>query len=173
MTVGRLSIAAVALLLAACGAPSDRAMVASALEQSGHMAVTPRAETPVPPQPVPPPRPPAQAQAPAAAAAVPPRLAAPTQPRPRSRLSELAGLHADLVADRLGRPTLVQSEAPGQVWLYRHSACALHVFLYEETGGHKVRHVETRTPSSRPPLDAEACYQAVAGDVPNRTLARD
>lgn len=173
MTVRRHSLTAVVLLLAACGAPSDRAMVASALDQSGHMAVTPRAETPVPPQPAsPPPRPPAQAQAPAAAAA-PPRPAAPTQPRPRSRLSELAGLHADLVADRLGKPTLVQSEAPGQVWLYRHSACALHVFLYEETGGYKVRHVETRTPNSRPRLDAEACYQALAGDVPNRTLARD
>lgn len=172
--IGRFPAALALLLLAACGAPSDRAMVASVLDQPGHMAVTPRAEAPVVAQPTPPPRAPAPVSvpAPAVAAAPPPRVT-PVPPRARSRLSELAGLHADLVADRLGKPTLVQSEAPGQVWLYRHAACALHVFLYEETGGYKVRHVETRATNGKPPLDAEACYQAVAGDVPNRTLARD
>ena len=168
MSVARLPIAFALLLLAACGAPSDRAMVASVLDQPGHMAVTPRAEAPIVAQPTPPPR----APAPAPAAAPSPR-ATPAPPRTRTRLAELAGLHVDLVADRLGKPTLVQSEAPGQVWLYRHATCALHVFLYEEAGGYKVRHVETRATNGKPPLDAEACYQAVAGDVPNRTLARD
>jgi hypothetical protein len=168
MSVARLPIAfALLLLLAACGAPSDRAMVASVLDQPGHMAVTPRAEAPIVAQPTPQPR------APAPAAVAPPPRATPAPPRTRTRLSELAGLHADLVADRLGKPTLVQSEAPGQVWLYRHATCALHVFLYEETGGYKVRHAETRATNGKPPLDAEACYQAVAGDVPIRTLARD
>jgi len=167
MSVARLPIAFALLLLAACGAPSDRAMVASVLDQPGHMAVTPRAEAPIVAQPTPQPR------APAPAAVAPPPRATPAQPRTRTRLSELAGLHADLVADRLGKPTLVQSEAPGQVWLYRHATCALHVFLYEETGGYKVRHAETRATNGKPPLDAEACYQAVAGDVPIRTLARD
>ena len=29
------------------------------------------------------------------------------------------------------------------------------------------------TPAGKPPVDGDACYQAVAGAVPGRTLARD
>jgi hypothetical protein len=58
--------------------------------------------------------------------------------------SHFIGLGPDGLEGRLGRPDLLRREPPAEVWQYRHAACILDLFLYDEDGGKKVVYLEAR-----------------------------
>ena len=67
--------------------------------------------------------------------------------------SDMAGLD-----QLLGAPIVTRREGRGQYRLYQHGPCNIVVVLFpDETGAHRVRHVETTSPNTSeetPPLSA-------------------
>lgn len=158
-----LSLALVALLLAACGAPREPA-------RDAHMSwydkypdwkpgdPMPDEATAAIAKPAAPATPQATVAPPAANLPTPPRQAAlPPAREPLGRepppeppkLEELRGLDAAQLTQLLGKPTLLRDEATAQMWQYRGETCVLHLFLYPAPGvsggGEKrVQYVEAR-----------------------------
>ena len=101
---------------------------------------------------------PAPAPAPADPAVVTVAPATETEPQPEAvaRLPEAEPIDDDpaqlMALDRaaletlLGPPGLLREEPPAEVWLYRGTGCALHIFLYPERAGapHRVTYYEVR-----------------------------
>ncbi len=96
------------------------------------------------------------APAESAVATVAPATDTEPQPEAIARLPEAEPIDDDpaqlMTLDRaalevlLGPPGLLREEAPGEVWLYQGTGCALHVFLYPERAGapHRVTYFEVR-----------------------------
>lgn len=101
---------------------------------------------------------------PASALAAPAEPAKPVipaaAPAPAARaLDRLVGLRAPQLAALLGRPDLRRRDGHAEIWQYRAGACVLDVFLYDENGGPRVAHAETRSragPRSVAPCDEAA-----------------
>ena len=90
----------------------------------------------------------------AAASVAPPKVArAPIVP-----LARFPGLSDGQVTGMLGTPQFRRQDASAELWQYRGDGCELHLFLYREKDGLRVRHAEVR-PRSTP------------GDVLNATAA--
>lgn len=70
-------------------------------------------------------------------------LAVPTQRGPMQP-NELMGLSGADVAMALGEPDLKRVEAQAEIWQYGGSLCVLHLFLYPDLDGARVRHAELR-----------------------------
>ncbi|GAB5467646.1 MAG: hypothetical protein Kilf2KO_06760 [Rhodospirillales bacterium] len=56
----------------------------------------------------------------------------------------LIGLSEPALQEALGPPQRIRKEAATEVWQYAGQACVLDVFLYQETGGRAVLHIEAR-----------------------------
>ncbi len=87
--------------------------------------------------------------------APPPSRAEPVKPNPQisaARLpdpinddpKQLFGLDAHEVADLLGPASFVRRDGPAEVWQYRAAACVLDIYLYTESAGLRVAHVDLR-----------------------------
>jgi hypothetical protein len=82
--------------------------------------------------------PPALTAAPEPAAALQPAAARPPGMR------KLTGLSADEVVALFGEPDFRRAEPPAELWQYRSAECVLDLFLYDDAGGFRVAHSETR-----------------------------
>jgi hypothetical protein len=60
---------------------------------------------------------------------------------------QFLGLDGPKVDQTLGEPDLVRRDGPAEVRQFRGDDCVLDLFLYPETGGLAVKHVELRGPS--------------------------
>ena len=69
---------------------------------------------------------------------------------------QLYGLDTGALGDLLGRPSLVRSESPAEIWQYRSRTCVFDVFLYEGAGQSRVTYIEARDDSARQ-IDARGC----------------
>lgn len=90
----------------------------------------------------------------AAASVAPPKVAR----TPIVPLAKFPGLSDGQVAGMLGQPQFRRQDASAELWQYRGDGCVLHLFLYREKDGLRVRHAEVR-PRTTP------------GDVLNATAA--
>jgi hypothetical protein len=81
-------------------------------------------------------------EAPAALASLPPATAPAAREAPTP--ARLKGFTVSELRAALGAPTLLRRDGPAQLWQYAGSGCVLHVFLYDETGGFRVRYSEVR-----------------------------
>ena len=72
----------------------------------------------------------------------------PPAARRKPLANELLGMTSLRVAALLGRPMLIRSEPPAQVWLYRNESCIFHVYLYASADlyGYSVRHIDAVSP---------------------------
>jgi hypothetical protein len=92
----------------------------------------------------------------ACSAATPPALTAAPEPSgtPAAALQpaaarlpgmrKLTGLSADEVVALFGEPDFRRAEPPAELWQYRSADCVLDLFLYDDAGGFRVAHSETR-----------------------------
>lgn len=187
-----LSLAIVAVLLAACGAPREPARDAHMSWYDKYPDWKPGDPLPnetAAAKPVATPSPPAPAASPAAAAPAPQRQAAlppAREPLPREpvgrepppeppKLEELRGLDAAQLIQLLGKPTLQRDEATAQMWQYRSESCVLHLFLYPAsapgTGGVKrVQYVEARPRQTGAPAATSGPNECLATLVGARRL---
>jgi hypothetical protein len=76
----------------------------------------------------------------------------------------LVGLTGSEVSGLLGRPGFVRRDAPAEIWQYRGADCVLDVFLYTETGGIRVKHVELRPRQPTRPT-SPTCFAGMIGRV--------
>jgi|LNFM01.1.fsa_nt_gb hypothetical protein len=189
-----LSLALIAVLLAACGAPREPA-------RDAHMswydkypdwkpgdpmpneaaAAEPAAPKPAAPKPAVAAKPqPADASPPASTppqrqAALPPaREPLGREPPPEPpKLEELRGLDAAQLMQLLGKPTLLRDEATAQMWQYRSEACVLHLFLYPNPGAageKRVQYVEARPRQTGAPAATSGPNECLATLVGARRL---
>lgn len=185
-----LSLALIAVLLAACGAPREPARdahmswydkypdwkpgdpmpdEAAAAKPATSQAAAPQTAAAKPPA--------ADAAPPASAppqrqAALPPAREPPPEP---PKLEELRGLDAAQLTQLLGKPTLLRDEATAQMWQYRSEACVLHLFLYPSTGAagggeKRVQYVEARPRQSGAPAATSGPNECLATLVGARRL---
>ena len=158
------------VILAACGAPVDeRARVVGVLQGASPppsivtvreaeaaprtLIVTlprPIAMTPLAPRPteaVPPRRRESRTTTPPPLTAV--EKPAPADVKTVAPLFEpkrLVGLGRSELADLMGAPEILRNEPPGEIWLYKSSACVAHIYLYQQAGpdDYQVSYVEMR-----------------------------
>jgi hypothetical protein len=181
-----LSLALIAVLLAACGAPREPAREAHMSwydkypdwkpgDPMPDEASAAKPATPKPADAPPPASPPPQRQA-----ALPPareplgREPAEREPPPEPpKLEELRGLDAAQLMQLLGKPTLLRDEATAQMWQYRGEACVLHLFLYPgpgATGEKRVQYVEARPRQTGAPAATSGPNECLATLVGARRL---
>jgi hypothetical protein len=75
-------------------------------------------------------------------------LDSPSAPRRRANPAALVGLGDRDVETMLGRPRFVRRDGPAQIWQYGVQTCTLNLFLFRESAGLRVRHVEFRDPGA-------------------------
>lgn len=138
------ALAAPLLLLAACAAGGDR---------PGATGATPADEAPPPsvsaPQAIEEPDPPAVAALP------PPTAPAPhTAPQDFRRLLGEKGL---VLKQWMGEVVFVRRDGAAEIWRFAADNCFLDVFLYRESDGLRVAHIEARSRSTGR-ITPQACY---------------
>ncbi len=79
--------------------------------------------------------------------------------------ARLVGLGRSELADLMGAPMILRNEPPGELWLYKNTACVAHVYLYETTGpdDNEVRYVEARGTDTA--LSTGQCLAAFATEA--------
>ncbi len=179
-----LSLALIAVLLAACGAPREPARDAhmswydkypdwkpgDPLPNEAAAAKPAVAAKPKPADASPPASAPPQRQA-----ALPParELLERAPPPEPPKLEELRGLDAAQLMQLLGKPTLLRDEATAQMWQYRSEACVLHLFLYPGPGAageKRVQYVEARPRQTGAPAATSGPNECLATLVGARRL---
>ena len=101
---------------------------------------------------------------------------APTPGVPRAPIVPLAqftGLSSGQVTGMLGTPQFLRQDASTELWQYRGDGCVLHLFLYRDKDGLRVRHAEVR-PRTMPGVTmngaaAEACLTKLSAAPPAAT----
>ena len=68
----------------------------------------------------------------------------------------LVGMTGDHITALFGMPVFVRRDAPGEFWRYSSESCVLVMFLYQQNGGQRVDHIETRN-SSGETMDQANC----------------
>lgn len=101
-------------------------------------------------------------------------VALPKIPRePIVPLGKFPGLSDGQVTGMLGTPQFRRQDAAAELWQYRGDGCVLHVFLYHEKDGLRVRHAEVRprtTPSAAlNATAADACLTKLSAAPPAAT----
>lgn len=88
-------------------------------------------------------------------------VAVPKVPRePIVPLAKFPGLSDGQVTGMLGQPQFRRQDASVELWQYRGDGCVLHIFLYREKDGLRVRHAEMR-----PRTTPAAALNATAADA--------
>ena len=81
-----------------------------------------------------------------------------TNPKPPQ---PFVGMTANVIRDRLGKPTLIRQEPPAEVWQYADRMCILDITLYADSSGALVaRWVESRD-TDGVASDPTACGEAL------------
>lgn len=96
----------------------------------------------------------------------PPPEAAPAEPVIAGvEPARLMGLGRSELANLMGTPSILRTEPPGELWLYKNEACVAHVYLYENGGpdDYRVRYVETRGADAA--VSTSKCLAAFANAV--------
>lgn len=101
-------------------------------------------------------------------------VAVPKVPRePIVPLAKFPGLSDGQVTGMLGSPQFRRQDAAAELWQYRGDGCVLHLFLYREKDGLRVRHVEVRprtTPGAALNASAaDACLAKLSAAPPAAT----
>lgn len=94
-------------------------------------------------------------------AATPDTVKQSTVPAVNSDPQQLVGLdHAGLTG-LLGAPAFLRSDAPAELWQYRHKSCLLDLYLYADQGDSarrsRVRHFEARGVSGEKKISPRDC----------------
>ena len=78
-----------------------------------------------------------------------------TPPPAAIAAEDLLGLSRGAVSELLGRPSVVRSEAPAEIWQYRNRTCVVDLIFYGD-GDAAVIHIEARDRAAAP-LAADPC----------------
>jgi len=73
----------------------------------------------------------------------------------------LLGQAGTALTPYLGEPSLKRSEPPAEIWQYATPDCLLFLFLYRESQGMTVKHLDARD-RQRKPVDVDTCARKVA-----------
>lgn len=88
-------------------------------------------------------------------------------------LAKFPGLSGGQVTGMLGDPQFRRQDATAELWQYRGDGCVLHLFLYREKDGLRVRHAEVRprtTPGAALSITAaDACLTKLSAAPPAAT----
>ncbi len=76
----------------------------------------------------------------------------------------LVGQPGATLTPYLGEPSLKRSEPPAEIWQYATPDCLLFLFLYRESQGMTVKHLDARD-RQRKPVDVDACARKVAAQA--------
>lgn len=141
----RLRAAAVAvglMSLAACAGTVDRQTEASA-------TTTPATAAPEP--------------APALAALPPPDV---TPARPPEDARRLIGLKGDALLAWMGDTVFVRRDGTAEIWRFAADICFLDVFLYRESDGLRVAHMDARPRNGTQRITPQNCYGRIMAARP-------
>ena len=88
-------------------------------------------------------------------------------------LAKFPGLSDAQVTGMLGKPQFLRQDASSELWQYRGDGCVLHLFLYRDKDGLRVRHAEMR-PRTMPGVamssaEADACLTKLSAAPPAAT----
>ena len=104
----------------------------------------------------------------AATATVP--AATVSQAGPADEAGRLIGLDAGRLQGMFGRPGLVRSDAPAEIWQYRSHGCVLDLFLYQDKDGMRLHYLEARDGTAQAAA-TPACVDAVMASRDKGTRA--
>ena len=78
------------------------------------------------------------------------------EPRIDDDPQQLYGLDSGALDTLLGKPSLVRTEAPAEIWQYRSQTCVFDIFLYGGADRPRVTYIEARDDAARR-IDARGC----------------
>ncbi len=151
----RIACVAAALAIAGCAAPTPSTQAAGAPATQGARAspspatpsdIAPAVATPQPAAP--------STGAPAAS----PQPAPPETVAQAPSITQLIGLSAGQLQQRLGPAGFVRRDGAAEIWRYSVDDCHVDLFLYREESGPRVQHIEAR-PRSGGRINARRCYE--------------
>ena len=86
---------------------------------------------------------------------------APPPTSPPQDVQRLIGLKGDLLRQWMGETVFVRHDGIAEIWRFASDTCFLDVFLYRESDGLRVAHLDARARNGNQRFVIQSCYGAI------------